>query len=212
MRKLLGSDNPHRSTAGVPRSWTLALTILVLAGCGRSGPRMAVAPSPCPPEGTGVPFDSTQMSLLAGRYQLTMITEAISQPGASVTGFLELVVPDSAHATYQPSPLSARRRPLPLIGWTDVALDSLSAGGTADPASRDPATPGIRAIGNFLEVGYAPGVLDGTSTTLMIERRSPEGFSGRWVADHGIEVLIDEKTGRQIYTAGPFCAQRTRAT
>lgn len=192
------------------RSWNLALIIFALASCGRREPRLVVvAPGACPSESVGAPFDSTQMPLLAGRYQLTMITEAINQPGASVTGPLELVVPDSAHASYQPSPLSSQRRPLPLIGWTDVALDKLAAGGTADPASRNPAAPGIRAVGDLLKVGYAPGVFDGSSTTLMIERRSPNAFSGRWVADHGIELLIDEKTGRQIHTAGFFCAWRT---
>jgi hypothetical protein len=152
------------------------------------------------------------MRMLAGRYELTMISEAVHQRGASVQGFLELIVPDSAHASYRPSPLSTRTRPLPLIGWTDIWLDQIGAGGTANAASRDLAAPGVRAIGSALWVGYAPGVFDGSSTTLMIDRVSPDAFSGRWVANHGIVVLIDKKTGQQIYFAGPYCALREPAS
>ena len=102
------------------RPWHFGLVPVVLAGCGRHESRTTVDPSPCSSTATGAPFDSTQMPQLAGRYQLTMVTEAIDQPGATVTGSLELV----------------------------------------------------------------------------------------WVSDHGIETLVDARTGRRIHTAGPFCARR----
>jgi hypothetical protein len=210
MRGPLGRDNEDY-VLRAPFAITPLLVPAVLLACASARSGAPIGPHPCLESKTVAPFDSTRMAELAGRYRLRLVSEASIQKGESRSGKMELVVPDSAHASYQPSPLSSQRHVLPLIGWTDVAVRELYGGAAVDPNSRDAANPGIRAVRGQLWIGYQPQRFHGGSTALLIHQVGPEGFSGRWVANL-YEVLVDTTTGALVYIAGSFCALRDPAS
>jgi hypothetical protein len=140
-----------------------------------------------------------------------MVSDWEDERGRSTRGRLELRQTDTLHQFYEQTPFGRRRRGNRLLwGWSQIDSKTPTIPWSADPASRDPEHPGVLVhASGALEFGVWRG-LDGSSTTLKIERITDTGFSGIWGSDLGIMVFI--RDGRELANPhGHFCAVRRTA-
>jgi len=166
-------------------------SVLIPSG---SEPKCVPNPSQLPP------FDSTQVALLEGPFQITFVDTTASPPREWRTD-LVMWANDSAHR-YQ----YMERR----IGYPH---GERLFGGTF----RAPGSPWTRPGNTWEGILYRPGSLylgtigvnDGGGTTLALKWLGPAGFSGRWTVDLGFAVIFDTNTGRYLPNpAGYYCAWR----
>jgi len=113
--------------------------------------------------------------------------------------------PDSSSSP-EPGGPPAAAQPL-LVGFTDIDLTRVGASVPGDPASRDPAAPGVALYpapggGPFVRVGSESNRrdrlrFDGAHTTLTITSIGSARFGGTWRSDVGVTK-----------STGSFCAKR----
>jgi len=207
----------------------LWICTLAVGGCASftSSKRSADA---CSQAASSKPFRSAESVALAGKYELTLISQWQDERGKLVRGQIELWAPDTLFQHYEPSwyakydSKSPGLRLLPkdsittwmkvptwrpLIGVVDIDLTVVSVPMSNQLKSRDPFEPGVRLEGSSLQLapvrlGFLR--LDGSSAALTIERTWIGGFSGKWNTS-GWGVVI--RNGREVPDPeGTFCARR----
>jgi hypothetical protein len=102
-----------------------------------------------------------------------------------------------------------------VYGWTDLALDHVSASTSGSTLRRQPGAPGVLLDSVTLKLGPPPlGFFqaDGTTVSLVVDAVGAHTFSGHWEASGWLEP-IDPTTHRAVeYPSGTFCASRDRAS
>jgi hypothetical protein len=190
------------------RSATLALLGVAAGGAGCQTPPAALAPLPCGPVSGSLAADAP-VERLDGAFRLALVATAGPRAGHSTTG--ELRLQRNAGA----GPQGADGVSYPLYGSARIALDSVGAVAPGDPASTNPARPGVLVVrwtrgdaahptpmltlrlgdeGNRTDVTR----FDGAHLALSATTLSAERFAGSWDSGVGMERA-----------AGYFCAVRT---
>lgn len=186
-----------------------ALVSALVVGCGGAGSNAGAEgaapgdPSSCAPVESALTAAST-LEGMAGRYRLTLVQQGNGPRAAS--GLLTLR--DQAPGSRELAGAST-----PLLGFTDLSLEDVSAYPVGDPSSEDPTAPGVLV----LETGGSGGrsVLlrfgsqanrrdqvrfDGAYTVLRVHHIDRDGFAGTW--ESGIS---------DTEAQGHFCAVRSGA-
>lgn len=145
----------------------------------------------------------------AGRYLITMLSEATDSSGAAahtVSGLLTLR--RQAHSSDSQDPQSDVTTPL--YGFTDIDPRPVGAHRVGDPGSEDPSAPGVLVIEReeygrriiTLRLGSDANRkdlvrYDGEYTVMSVRRIDEEGFAGNWRSGGGLGFSV---------TTGYFCA------
>lgn len=153
----------------------------------------------CKPTAGALPQAATLVGA-HGRYRLVLVTRTGDR---SVSGVLVLV----------PSPRGREvlgSASTPLQGSTDIDLGAVGAQRIGDPASTDPAAPGVLVLESerrgtrriLLRLGSDANrvdrrLYDGGHTVLRVQQIDAGGFAGTW-----------ESRVRSAIAAGTFCATR----
>lgn len=190
--------------------WGVGTACLVAAGCGTAanagsgvdgaGAAIRADPLSCVPVEPALASGAT-MAEMAGRYQLALVLPG--DPPRATAGLLTL----RDRAPGSPSPPGSAA---PLMGFTDVALDEVSAYRVGDPASEDAAAPGALVLESdgrggrsiLIRLGSQANRLgqvafDGAFTVLRVRRIDAGGFAGSW-----------ESGTAEGRVGGHFCAVR----
>ncbi len=187
-------------------TWRISGVIL-LAGCGGANAGQS-DPKPCAP--VAATADSTvDASRLGGEFVLHLVATSGDKQGGSSGGPLKLMPHDSAHRRLElPDGSSSSTYTHPLYGTATVDFGAVGAVTPGDPASADPASPGVLVIERpgqvMLRVGSEAnrsGVrrFDGAFTVLRVQQVTDAGFAGTW--ESGVNL---DKSG------GHFCATRAK--
>lgn len=185
-----------------------ALLPLLIAACAHVAPTVQAPCRPRSDESWSL-YDSTRAEVLAGRYDLVLVSDWEELKGKHARGRLVLQPTDTLRRFYVPRLTGGWHRSgnRPLWGWAEIDVDAVNAGSSGNPRSHDPDAPGVLLDSDgSLELGVWRGN-DGFSTTLTIERVSSHAFSGRWTTSLGILYMV--RDGRRLPNPnGTFCAVR----
>ncbi len=191
--------------------WTLflAAALGLALGCHAAGPTTKVTPSACQGvTGPSVPFDTARVRELVGTYHLALVDTFSVRGHPSVrAGRLRLWAQDSVRSLRGPfgrvPPGRGLERP---IAGSFVATPPDTSQWGRRFASEDLDRPGVIWTTHRLRMGDYD-VLDGTGYDLLIREVYPDGFSGWWLSDLGIAIIVDPN-GRAFKPGGYFCARR----
>lgn len=170
----------------------------------------------CEPSAELLGADAT-LSDRAGRYRLTLVSDATDSGGTSrrvVSGLLTLRRQtrnsDSSASNSTDSSDSSSHVLTPLFGYTDVDPESVGAHRVGDPGSKDPSAPGVLVLERkeygrriiTLRLGSLANRsdlvrYDGDYTALTVREIDEEGFAGNWRSGGGLGFSV---------TTGYFCA------
>ena len=181
----------------------LELAALILASAAWTGIAFSAESSSgeCPPTGAVLAADAT-LGAAAGAYRLTMVG---GRPGeAPRTAIASLVLAPSSFGADAFAPAAN-----PLTGATDIDLRAVGAFPVGDPASRDPAAPGVVVLesrqGNAARILLRLGadanrpdspLFDGGYAILEVREITAAGFAGDWRSAAG-----------GMMASGHFCAR-----
>ena len=185
--------------------WALfAAAVAWPGGAAVAGPDAVSGAGACRPTAGVLAADAT-LAGAAGAYRLTMVRTDAGGEGAgkSPTASGSLRLQPSASGAFAPASD-------PLRGATDVDLRAVGAQRVGDPASEDPAAPGVLVLESHRDDG--PRILlrlgseanrpdqllfDGGYTVLDVGEITARGFAGEW-----------RSAAEHRSAAGHFCAVR----
>ena len=192
------------------RPLTIAASIsMVLAGCGGGG---EVPPAAlCSPQDGPLAADAS-FDARAGEYRLILVATSGDSAGREVSGSLWLEPNDSVARQFsRPGGDPDPNVTVPLFGWTDIAVQGVSALELGDLLSREPVRPGVLVLEQRFQPTGPPSItvrlgsiannrgiapFDGGYTALRVGWLDESGgFGGSWAS--GV---------RNEQAAGHFCA------
>jgi hypothetical protein len=190
--------------------WIPFLAALGLGlGCRAPKPSTNATPAACQGlTGASVPFDTARVRALVGTYDLALVDTFNVPRNRSVrVGRLKLWAQDSTRSLRGPF---GRMRPgrgleRPIAGSFRTTPPDTSQWGRRF-ASEDLDRPGVIWTNHRLRMGDYD-VLDGTGNDLLVREVYRDGFSGWWITDFGIAIVLDPKGGT-YKPGGYFCARR----
>ena len=186
----------------------LAAVVGLGVGCHAAKPSTNVTAAACQGlTGPSVPFDTTRVRDLVGTYDLALVdTFNLPRNGPVRVGRLRLWAQDSVRSLRGPFGRVASGRGLerPIAGSFLATPRDTSQWGRRF-ASEDLDRPGVIWTNHRLRMGDYD-VLDGTGHDLLVREVYPNGFSGWWITDYGIAIIVDGK-GRPYKSGGYFCAR-----
>ena len=181
----------------------LELSALILASAVWHGIAFSAESSSgeCLPTGAVLAADAT-LGAAAGAYRLIMVG---GRPGEEArTASASLVLAPSSFGADAFAPAAN-----PLTGATDIDLRAVGAFPIGDPASRDPAAPGVVVLesrqGNGVQILLRLGadanrpdspLFDGGHAVLEVREITAAGFAGDW-----------RSTAEGMMASGHFCAR-----
>ncbi len=181
--------------------------IMILAGaalCGMSiysGAATEDATSCQPTEAILSP--SATLSSAAGTFRLTLVRPLPEQASLAAYGVL-LLSPSTL------DPLAFAPAVAPLTGATDIDLDAVGAFPIGDPASTDPAAPGVLVLESSGDVSHRILLRIGSDANRPDKPLFDDGFTVlkvREVANQGFRGSWESRAGH-MEARGHFCASR----
>ena len=182
----------------------IVLAALVLASAASCGIAFAAESysGECLPTGAALAADAT-LGAAAGAYRLTMVGGRPGEAPRSASASLVLAPSTFGADAFAPSSN-------PLAGATDIDLRAVGAFPVGDPASRDPAAPGVIVLesrqGNDARILLRLGadanrpdspLFDGGYAVLEVREITAAGFAGDW-----------RSAADGTMASGHFCARR----
>ena len=179
----------------------LLVLVVALVGVPMAAQAQGCAAAPTPQM---TPFDTTQVSTLAGGYELVMVDTTSLRGNRQHSGRLALWMQDSLPKRRG---MAARRTQKQfLVGSFDVAAPD-SGEMWRRMASRTAEAPGVFWSDGFLRLGEF-GAKSGIS--MYVRNVGTNELRGMWTSHPGIGIVVDFTGDREPDEAGFFCARRIR--